>query len=347
VIRFESKSRDARILSPLNNFEPVTQNIEHRKDPLTKLSVVVLKGRMEYVKRFIESDQSFVDELVQTSAVDCPFCPDATEKRAPRFIPEIAPEGKIHVGEAVCFPSLIAHNDFNALVIPSRRHNLKLNELSAPMLTDAFKAAIQYFERVRAWKPEVKYSTIAINFLPPAGSTVAHFHIQALASDIPFRAVEELLDASRAYAKEHGSSYWRDLIDAEERLGLRYIKRFGTVHWLTPFAPIGLNEAQAVIAGKSTLDQISDNDVRALAEGIVRVAKFYYDTGIRSFNLALYPGPLGESLEYYDTGLRVVSRYGYKPRFVSDTWALQYLLDEHEAYDAPEETCSALRNYFD
>jgi len=347
MIRFESELREARILSPLNNFEPVTQNIEHRKDPLTKLSVVVLKGRMEYVKRFIESDQSYVDELVQTSAADCPFCPDAVEKKAPRFIPEIASEGRIQVGEAVCFPSLIAHDDFNALVVPSRTHNLKLNEFSAPMLTDAFKAAIQYFEIVRAWKPEVKYSAIAINFLPPAGSTVAHFHMQALASDIPFRTIKELLDASKAYAEEHGSSYWRDLIDVEERLGSRYIKRLGIVHWLTPFAPIGLNEAEAVVSGKSTLDQLSDTDIQGLAEGIVRVARFYHDIGVRSFNMAVYPGPLGEFLDYYDIGLRIVSRYGYKPRFVSDTWALQYLLGEHEVYDVPEEACSTLRKYFD
>ena len=347
MIRFESEVREARILSPLNNFQPATQNIEHRKDPLTKLSVVVIKGRMDYVKRFIESDQSFLDELVQTSAIDCPFCPEAVEKKAPRFIPEIASEGRIQVGEAVCFPSLIAHDDFNALVVPSRIHNLELNQFAAPMLTDAFKAAIEYFERVRAWKPEVKHSAIAINFLPPAGSTVAHFHIQALASDIPFRSIEELLDASKAYAKQYGSSYWKDLIDVEERLGSRYIKRIGTVHWLTPFAPIGLNEAEAVVSGKSTLDQMSSTDIQGLAEGIMRVARFYHDVGVRTFNLAIYPGPLGEVLDYYDIGLRIVSRYGYKPRFVSDSWALQYLLGEHEVYDAPEETCSALRKYFD
>jgi len=346
MIRFESELREARMLSPLNNFDLVTQRIEHRKDPLTKLSVVVLKGRMEYVKRFIESDQSFVDELVQTSAASCPFCPEAAEKKAPKFISEIASEGRIQVGEAVCFPSLIAHNDFNALVVPSRIHNIKLNEFSTPMLTDAFKACIQYFERVRAWKPEVKYSAVAINYLPPAGSTVTHFHIQALASDIPLRSIEELLDASKAYAEQYGSSYWKDLIDAEERLGSRYIKRFGSVHWLTPFAPIGLNEAEAVVSGKSTLDQMSHTDIEGLAEGIARVTKFYHDIGVRSFNLAVYPGPLGEVLDYYDLGLRIVSRYGYKPRFVSDSWALQYLLGEHEVYDAPEETCSALRKYF-
>ncbi|HXZ98627.1 MAG TPA: hypothetical protein VED24_04595, partial [Candidatus Acidoferrum sp.] len=225
--------------------------------------------------------------------------------------------------------------------------DLKLNEFSAPMLTDAFKAAIAYLKRVRAWKPEVKYSAIAINFLPPAGSTIAHFHVQVLASDIPFRSIEELLRASEAYAMQNGSSYWKDLIDAEQRLGSRYIKRIGNVHWIAPFAPIGLNEVEAVVSERPTIDQLSDTDIEGLAEGTVRVAKFYYDIGVRSFNLAVYSGPLGESLDYYDVGLRIASRYGYKPRFVSDAWALQYLLGEHEVYDAPEETCRAVREYFD
>ena len=60
VIRFESVVREARILSPLKNFEPVSQLIEHRWDPLTRRSVIVIKGRMDYVRRFIDSDPEFL-----------------------------------------------------------------------------------------------------------------------------------------------------------------------------------------------------------------------------------------------------------------------------------------------
>lgn len=77
-----------------------------------------------------------------------------------------------------------------------------------------------------------------------------------------------------------------------------------------------------------------------------RILGFYYETGVRSFNLVIYSGPFGESLDYFDVGLRIVSRYGYKPRFVSNTWAFQYLLGEQEVYEAPEETCAKLKKYF-
>jgi len=85
----------------------------------------------------------------------------------------------------------------------------------------------------------------------------------------------------------------------------------------------------------------------AASEGLVKVLKYYYDVGIRSYNTAIYSGPFGENLDYFDVGLRVVSRYGYKPKFVSDVWAFQYLLGGQEVYEAPEETCSKLRKYFE
>lgn len=346
MIHFESTVREARILSPLNNFEEVAQAIEHRKDPLTHRGVIVIKGRMNYVKKFIESDPDFLGELVQSTLTDCPFCSDVVLTKAPKFIPEIAPEGRIQVGEAICFPSLLAHNDYNAIVVPSRSHALRLDEFTPSMLVDGFRGCLQYFERVKAVAPESKYPAIVVNFLPPAGSTITHMHMQALASDLPLQATAELLESSRSYFEKHGSSYWMDLIETEKQLGVRYLGKTGNVNWVTPFAPLGLNEAQAVIPGKSSLDQITDDDIEGLAAGIVKVLGFYHDTGIRSFNGAMYSGPSQSAEDHFSAGFRMVSRYGYKARFVSDIWALQYLLGEREIYESPEETCLKIREYF-
>jgi len=345
-IHFESVTRETRLLSPLKDFEPVSQFIEHRRDPLTGRTVIVLKGRIDYVKRFIESDESSIDDLADSTQTECPFCPESVKAKAPKFIPEISTEGRIQVGEAVCFPSLFAHEDFNAIVVPTRLHKLPLNQMPPALFVDGFKACIRYFERVQTWAPEVKYNAIAMNFYPPAGSTVAHPHIQALASDLPFRSTNELLEASKSYFQKEGSSYWAHLIDTEERSGERHLGEMGKVRWLTPFAPLGLNEAQAIVSRVSSLDRLSDENLNGLAEGVARVLRFYYDIGVRSFNMAIYSGPFGEALDYFDVGLRIVSRYGYKPRFVSDVWALQYLLGDQEVYETPEETCAKLRKYF-
>ena len=346
-IHFESDTREARLLSPLKNFEPDSQALEHRRDPLTGRSVIVLKGRLDYVKRYLESDESAIDDLANSTQQDCPFCPDSVEKRAPKFIPEISPKGRIRVGEAVCFPSLFAHEDYNAIVVPTRSHKVSLNQMQPDMFVDAFKACIEYFHAVHAWQPAVKNNAIVMNFYPPAGSTIAHPHVQALGSDLPLQATHELLEASASYFQNHRSSYWAELVKAEERLHERYLGKLGKVHWLTPFAPMGLNESQAIVPKVSDLSSLSNEDLNGLAEGAIKVLAYYHSIGVRSFNMAVYSGPFGEALDYFNLGLRIVSRYGYKPRFVSDIWALQYLLGGQEVYEAPEETCSKLKKYFD
>lgn len=345
-ITFEYVERTARILNPLNNFEQLCQILQHRCDPLTGRKVLVSKNRFEYVKRFIESDNDFKEGLAQSTKETCPFCPEKLEKSAPKFPPDIVPEGRIQFGEAICFPSLFAHNDFNAIVVPTRKHNLKLNEFSAAMLVDAFGACMEYFRRVLVSSPQAKYPTIAINFLPPAGSTIAHPHIQALSSDIPLQAVAELCRASVEYEQKTRVNYWTDLVDSEKSLRLRYLSSFEDTHWLTPFAPLGLNEAQAVAPGRSNFGQLASEGWQGIAEGIIRVLQYYSDVGIGSFNAVIYSGALDADKVPFRVNARIVSRYGYKPRFVSDIWALQYLLGTQEVYESPEDTCTRMTSYF-
>jgi len=346
-IRFEVDTREARLLSPLKNFEFDSQIIEHRRDPLTSRYVIVLKGRLDYVRKYIDSDDTVIDELATSTQQGCPFCPDSVQTRSPKFPPEISPEGRIYAGEAVCFPSLFAHGDYNAIVVPTHSHKVSLNQLRPAMFADGFTACIEYFHRLHKWRPEVKNDAIIMNFYPPAGSTIAHPHIQALASDLPIQATHELLKASTAYFQDNGASYWSELVRTEEQLGQRYLKRLGRVHWITPFAPKGLNESQAIVSGVPDLSSLSREDIDDIAKGIVRTLGYYYDMGVRSFNVAVYSGPFGEGSGCFDLNVRIVSRYGYKHNFVSDVWALQYLLDEQEVYEAPEETCSKLKRYFD
>jgi galactose-1-phosphate uridylyltransferase len=307
--------------------------------------VTVSRQRSEYVKRFIDSDTESIEEFVQSTQSTCPFCPQAIEKNAPKFPPEINLEGRIQVGEAICFPSLFAHEDFNGIVVPTKQHKLQLNQFSTKMLTDAFAACLQYFDSIYAAFPTVRHSAIAMNFLPPAGSTIAHPHIQALASDIPLDGVSNLIAASKKYADETGSNYWHDLIETERKLGTRYLANLNGVDWLTPYAPLGLNEADAVISNKPNFESLAETELNGLAEGFVRILRYYHDLGIMSFNAAIYsgaregPGPLSVTA-------RVVSRYGYKSKFVSDVWAMQYLLGGQEIFESPEETRNKLSTYF-
>jgi galactose-1-phosphate uridylyltransferase len=343
-IYFESESREASILSPLNNFALVAQTLEHRRDPLTGRSSIVVKGRLDYVKSFLETDQKFLDELVLSTKNTCPFCPEAVASRSPKFIPELAPEGRIRVRDAICFPSLFAHEDFNAVVVPTPEHGLSLLDLSPRILEDGFAACLLYFERVKKYAKQVSQMMIAMNFLPPAGSTIAHPHIQALASDLPLQGVAELQQSSSSYFKDRGSSYWLDLIETEKQIAQRYVGETKNVSWITPFAPLGFCEVQGIVRDKFTVATLSVNDLANLANGLGKVLRFYFETGIRSFNFAFCSG--GDEKAGFNVLVRIVARYGYKPRFVSDIWALQYLFGEREVSESPEETCSRLKGYF-
>jgi len=345
-IEFESARREATFLSPLKNFEPVTQSLEHRKDPLTGKGSIVIKGRLDYVKNLIETDQTFLNELVESTRGTCPFCPEAVASKSPKFLPELAPEGRIKVGEAVCFPSLFAHEDFNAVVVPTAKHGLTLDNFTPIMLRDGFKACLSYFEKAEAYAGKKLHAMIAMNFLPPAGSTIAHPHIQALASDVPLQGVGELQQRSREYFEDHGSCYWEDLVLTEKELGERYLGRIGCTDWLTPFAPLGFCDAQAIVSDKASILSLSDSAIEDLVVGLLKVLRFYHENGIRSFNAAIYSGLGDQSKREFRVSMRIVARYGYKPRFVSDIWALQYLYGEREVSESPEETCTRLKKYF-
>jgi len=115
---------------------------------------------------------------------------------------------------------------------------------------------------------------------------------------------------------------------------------------LTPFAPLGLNDVEGIVCSKSSFDSLSEAELNGLADGISRVLKYYHDIDVRSFNAAIYSAPIGRSTDHFSLSARIVSRYGYKPNFVSDVWALQYLLGEQEVFEAPEETSLKLREYF-
>jgi len=105
---FASEKRLARLHSPLKKFRIDEQVVEHRRDPLTGRRSIVLRGRLAYVKRYLQTDEASLLQTAQRTREGCPFCPEKAEKSTPRFPAGLVPEGMIRVGEARTFPSLFA-----------------------------------------------------------------------------------------------------------------------------------------------------------------------------------------------------------------------------------------------
>ncbi|MEM3609220.1 MAG: hypothetical protein QXV87_02590, partial [Candidatus Bathyarchaeia archaeon] len=178
---------------------------------------------------------------------------------------------------------------------------------------------------------------------PPAGSSIFHPHMQVLVRDRPVYLAKLLIEKSRAYWKQNRSSYWSDLLSAEKG-GERYLFEINGVEWLVPFAPLrGANEVQAVVRGKSSLLELTDEDCHGLAEGMARILRFYHKEGYISFNAIVVSGPIDEHLDYFDVNLRIISRPGIQASSFTDSWALPYLLWDGEAAEEPEKLAERIR----
>jgi galactose-1-phosphate uridylyltransferase len=345
MIVFEKTAKQTRILNPLKGFQEDTIAFEYRTDPLTGRNTTVIKGMLNYIGKFLASDEELLKSLTEKTRANCPFCPESAKTKTPMFTPDFLPGGRIFVGDAVVTPNLLGHAERSILVILSKEHHLKLNEFTAELIFDAFKGGAAYLKRLKEVEPSVSYPVFVFNYLTPAGSSIFHPHMQVLVRDRPFYLVKLLLEKSRAYHRSKRSSYWSDL-PATEKGGERHLFEKNGVEWLVPFAPLrGLNEVQAVAKGKSHLLELSDDEWRGLAEGMSKILRFYHEQGYVSFNVILASGPMDEHLDYFDVNLRMISRPGIQASCFTDAWALPYMLWDGEAVEAPEQLAERVRAF--
>ena len=345
MITFEKVKKQARILNPLKNFQEDIVTFEYRTDPLSGRNTTVIKEMIKYISKFLSSDEQQLKTLVEKTRIACPFCPESVKTKTPMFPPDFLEEGRIFVGDSVVIPNLLGHAERSILAVLSKQHHLKLREFTSKLILDGFKGGSAYLRRLKELEPEIPFPIFIFNYLPPAGSSILHPHMQILARDRPFYLTRLLLEKSLAYFKKWKSSYWADLT-REERRGKRYLFRKNGVEWLVPFAPLrGLNEVQAIVRGRSNLLELSGEDWRGLAEGITNVLRFYDKEGYSSFNIILMSGPLNAHLDYFDVNLKMVSRPGVQASCFTDAWALPYLLWDGEAVEEPEQFAQRFKSF--
>jgi len=336
MITFEKTVKRSKILNPLKNFEEDVVTFEYRADPLNGRNTTVIRGMLKYICKSLVSDEELLDSLVEKTKVSCPFCPESVKEKTPMFTRDFLEEGRIFVGDAVVIPNLLGHAERSVLVVLSKEHFLKLEDFMSELIFDGFKGGLAYLKRLSEVEPWIRFPVFIFNYLPPAGSSILHPHLQVLARDRPFYLVNLLLERSKAYCEGNKSSYWSDLI-SKEKGGVRYLFGINDVEWLVPFAPLrGSNEVQAIVRGKSNLLELDDEDWLGLAEGISRILRFYHKQGYVSFNIILLSGPADRHLDYFDVNLRMISRPGIQASSFTDAWGLPYLLWDGEAVEEPE-----------
>lgn len=322
-------------------FTEVVIPLEFRFDPLTGRSCRLVHFSMD---RIIRPD---LTELVRRSLeMKCPFCPPLVEEITPRFTPEIIPEGTIRIGKALAFPNAGPYDVHSTVVVISDQHFIPLVEFTLETVLHALLVAHSYLKKVQEADPEVKHHFMAWNYMPPSGGSLVHPHIQCNAGYFPTFYQREILEASQKYYEKVGTNFWSDLLEQEKQTGERYIGEIGNTCWLTGFVPRGrLMDVLAVFPGKTSITELSADDLRDLASGLLNLFGYMDELNLLSFNLSTYSG---NDRNQFWAHIRIMPRslLLYSPIETSDQFYYQVLHDENICILPPEVACQDLKRHF-
>lgn len=286
--------------------------LQYREEHYTGLRCRISPDRL---KRQI--DQAL---YLPTNADGCPFCRDVVMTVTPTF-----PDGnRIIRGESVTFPNLFPFGEGHVVTVMTHEHAVVT--FSRQQLVDALLSQIEALRRVDG------YPSINWNFLPSAGASIVHPHMQGLSDSHPSRIVNAYLSASEEYRKKQGRNYW-DVVNEQERSSDRYL--FGDeILWSAHAVPVGEREVRGILP-ISTLDEM-ENYVDLVARGILKIISLYRELGTQAFNMSIFFDKGGN-----DHGFRVfcsmISRINPNPSSTSDSAFMERLHLEPVIMTLPED----------
>jgi UDPglucose--hexose-1-phosphate uridylyltransferase len=342
-IEFRREIMPSRMLKRDQSGELIetTASVELRFDPLTGRTCRLVPYSTD---RIIRPDLNALEK--RSRELTCPFCPPLVERITPRFPPDLFPEGVIRRGKAVAFPNIDPSDVYGVVVVISDEHFISLEKLDAATVLDALTAAHTYIRTVRKVDTEARYGFIAWNYMPPAGGSLVHPHLQCNAGYYPTNFQKQILEASEKYHQEKGTNYWSDLVEQERRTGERWVGETGGVVWLTGFAPRGrLSDVMAVFPGKASITELTEKDLSDFVAGLLKVFRYIDGLNLISFNMSTYSG---SAEDQFWAHARITPRglLLYSPIETSDQFYYQILQDETICILPPETTAAGLRKLF-
>jgi UDPglucose--hexose-1-phosphate uridylyltransferase len=329
-----------KILNPADSFKELKLAVETRWDPLTKRTVRVLN--LPIVK-FPPWDMA--DMLEKDGTRVCPFCPEALEKTTPQFTDDFIPGGRLRSGEVCIFPNRTPFDRFCAVVVFTKQHHVPLADFTEEMLSSAFSGAGHFLRRVVEVDPQVRFFSINWNYLPMSGGSIIHPHLQILAGEFPTYYQGSAIQNGRRYYKRWGKNYWDDLIDTERELGERYISALGRTVWMASFAPLGITDLISVFSGRNSMLDLSEQDLKDFAQGLVKIFRYYQEFNHYSFNLGLYSGDHKDNGSFR-VNARIVTRRLLPPVGASDVSYFEKIHRESIDYRKPERLAKEMRGFF-
>ena len=341
-MKFESIRKQTIMRNPQKNMARRSIPSEIRIDPLT--------GRTARICHFmkLQWEKPDFEALIAGTDAWCPFCADKVLQVTPCFAEELIPEGRLQKEDMVIFPNIAPYDSIGAVATFGNRHYIPMTGFEPGHMASAFGFALDFFKRVDAiGHPESVYPIINWNYMPPAGSSLIHPHLQVFAtSSAPCLMQQELAAAAR-YLEKHGSNFWDDLATAEMQTGERYLGKIGRSHWMTAFAPMGVaGDVLAVLEGVRCTLELEAQDLLDIATGLARVMAEYDKIGIYSFNMNFFSGAKND--DHYRFHLLFSPRTFFNQKLgTPDIGALRNLFNETLCMAYPEEINQMLKGSFE
>jgi UDPglucose--hexose-1-phosphate uridylyltransferase len=252
-------------------------------------------------------------------APDCPFCREKVFSATPAF----PNGGRICVGESVTFPNLFPFAEWHTVTVITARHDAGV--FSRSEILDALSGQLQSFSGIEGYK------SINWNYLPSAGASIVHPHLQGLADRRPPAIAEHYLLGGVRYLIRNGSSYWDDLVEVEAN-SPRYL--FGDeIFWYAHHVPLGEREVRCVLP-VSTCEEFS-SFLDPFVDGLLRILTFYRELGTYAFNMSVFfdkkKNPNG-----FSSFCSIISRINPNVSSTSDTAFMERLHLEPVILTLPE-----------
>lgn len=260
----------------------------------------------------------------------CPFCPGSLEEMTPCF-----PDGhRIRIGESVTFPNLFPYAEHHSVTVITRDH--QVGEFGQGQLRDALCG------QLISLLPFKGYPSLNWNYLPSAGASIAHPHMQGIVDPRPSALAMRYIRGSHRYLRRKGRSYREDLVDRECREG-RFL--FGDeISWLAQAVPLGEREVRAILP-VSCMPEFEPY-LDTFAEGLVAVLAMYRSLGTHAFNMSIFFDRPGAS-RGFSAFCSIISRINPNPSSLSDTAFMERLHQEPVILTLPEDLAAYYRKWRD
>lgn len=320
----------AIFLDPMNGFTQGGRDCEIRTDPLTGRNTRILYFP---IRNLPEPDYEL---LRKNDTGFCPFCPENIDKITPKFNPGLFTMERYRSGEAVCFPNAFPYDENGAVTVMTRKHFVTIEEFSYTIIKDAITCCVDFLNDVCDRQPDAVCQSINWNYLPHAGSSIIHPHLQITGSSVLTNYYSDILKIMDRSDK----NLFMDLVKTEAEAGERFISKDDSFSWMMAFAPEGVFDIMAVSHEYFEPADFRDVKLDELVKGILKTIRFIKSQNIISYNMSIFflPGNRG-----FIPHMRICPRTNVPPLDTSEINYMKMLHNEPMSTMKPETIAEEIR----